>query len=452
MLSILSCRTTVTENPVQHSVITQNPDSDIVQLVQKMTLRQKIGQVMLVNFRYCRLSEAESNFSQATDFEKFDGNIVKVVPLDKVNATVCAAIKNYHIGNIILFAENMKDTGNALKMISEMQLLAKENNDIPLIIGIDQEGGRVNRIFQTEIFPAAKKIGDTKNLQYAFREGQCIAEQLDAFGINLDFAPVCDVFSNPKNPVIGDRSFSTNPETAGLFASSFKDGIKSRNVISCAKHFPGHGDTDTDSHLGLPQIKKTKAQWLSCEAIPFKINIEQNIPMIMSAHIQYPLLDSSKIKADKTGQFITRPATLSKKILTDILRNELNFKGVIITDALDMKAITNNFSESHAVIEALNAGADLVCNPISIIQKSDIARLEDLYVKIEQAVKSNVLSESRLDHAVFRILKLKKEYGILDRTFEPVTNQDIKKAEIRLKNPEYKRLSAEITASLSKNR
>ena len=117
-----------------------------------------------------------------------------------------------------------------------------------------------------------------------------------------------------------------------------------------------------------------------------------------------------------------------------------------------MKAITNNFSESHAVIEALNAGADLVCNPISIIQKSDIARLEDLYVKIEQAVKSNVLSESRLDHAVFRILKLKKEYGILDRTFEPVTNQDIKKAEIRLKNPEYKRLSAEITASLSKNR
>ncbi|MGN0739393.1 MAG: glycoside hydrolase family 3 protein [Treponema sp.] len=449
MLSILSCRTTVTENPAQPSVKTQNPDGDIVQLVQKMTLRQKIGQIMLVNFRYCRISEAESNFSQATDFENFDGKIVKVVPLDRANATVREAIKNYHIGSIILFAENMQNTGNALKMISEMQRTAKENDDIPLIIGIDQEGGRVNRIFQTAIFPPAKKIGDTKNTQFAFREGQCIAEQLDAFGINLDFAPVCDVFSNPKNLVIGDRSFSSNPETAGRFASSFKDGLKSKNVIACAKHFPGHGDTATDSHIGLPQIKKTKAQWLSCEAIPFKINIEQNVPMIMSAHIQYPSLDSSKIKADKTGQFITRPATLSKKILTDILRGELQFKGVIVTDALDMKAISNNFSESQAVIEALNAGADLVCNPISIIQKSDIERLDDLYSKIEQAVKSNSLSEKRLDEAVFRVLKLKKEYGILDRTFNPVTAQDVKKAESTLKNPEYKKLSDEITTALS---
>lgn len=439
---IFSCKTPKQETAVlpAQEKSENTSDSSIEQIINKMSLRQKIGQVFIVNFRYCALSEAESGFGSITDFENSDGTVIKVVPLDRVNQTAREAIQKYHIGNIILFAENTADTKKLLEMIYQFQREAVSSNGIPMIIGIDQEGGRVNRIFQTAVFPSAQKIGRTKDTQFAFYTGKYIAEQLNAFGINLNFAPVCDVFSNPKNSVIGDRSFSSDPVQAGTFAAAFKDGTESENVISCAKHFPGHGDTATDSHIGLPVIRKTKEQWLSCEAVPFKINISRNIPMIMSAHIQYPMLDNSRITADKTGKSIVRPATLSKKILTDILRGELHFDGVIVTDALDMNAISKNFSESQAVIEALNAGADLLCNPISITGKADIARLEKLYAEIERAVKTGTLSEDRLNKSVRRILKLKKEYGILDAEFQPVTNQTVQQVETQLKNQKYKNL------------
>lgn len=413
-------------------------DSDVTKIVSKMTTREKIGQVLLVNFRFFDVNEWNFPHGDLIEYEDINGKKYNVVAVDRLNSTITTAIKKYHIGNVILFAENFNSTKSAVNLISSMQLAATSSGNLPLIISVDQEGGRVNRFFQTTVFPPAAVIGMTKKTELAFTEGQYLAEQCNAFGINLDFAPVCDVNSNPKNPVIGDRSFSSNPKTAATFSSELYKGLKSKNVIACAKHFPGHGDTETDSHLGLPVIRKSKSQWNACEAVPFKTNIADGIPVIMSAHIQYPALDNSKIRAGKTGKMITRPATLSKKILTDLLRGELGYKGVICTDALDMRAISKNFTESQAVIESLNAGADLICNPIQIISQKDLSRLEDLYQRIEKAIADGTLSEERLTEAASRIVQLKKNYGILSAQYRMPSKEDIINTQKILSDKKYK--------------
>lgn len=431
-LLLFSCTSTN-----QKSVAKSSFDSDVIKIVNKMSVREKIGQVFLINFRFFDVNEWNFPHGDLIEYEDINGKKYNVVAVDRLNSTITTAIKKYHIGNVILFAENFNSTKSAVNLISRMQLAATSSGNLPLIISVDQEGGRVNRFFQTTVYPPAAVIGMTKKPELAFTEGQYLAEQCTAFGINLDFAPVCDVNSNPKNPVIGDRSFSSVPKTAALFSAELSKGLSSKNVISCAKHFPGHGDTDTDSHLGLPVIRKSKSQWNSCEAVPFKKIISENIPVIMSAHIQYPALDSSKIKAQKTGRMIVRPATLSKKILTDLLRGELGFEGVICTDALDMRAISKNFTESQAVIEALNAGADMLCNPIQIISQKDISRLEDLYQKIELAIKDGSLSEARLTEAAMRIVQLKKDYGILSAIYSLPTKEDISNTQKILSDKKY---------------
>lgn len=440
-----SCNSTSPENKAVSPSISKHFSQSCVEKVNAMSLREKIGQVLLVNFRYVKLNEAKANFDSVTDFD-YNGTLVKVVPLNTINPTVKEAITKYKIGNVILFAENFIDTEKAVKMISDLQRTSIEAKNLPLIISVDQEGGRVNRIFQTVVFPPAKTIGHTGDVELAREEGKLLGMQLKAFGINLDFAPVADVDSNPKNPVIGDRSFSSDPKTAARFAEALQEGLKSEKVIPCAKHFPGHGDTETDSHLGLPLITKSKKEWASCEAVPFKKLISKNIPVIMSAHIQYPALDSSVIKASKTGKKITRPATLSKVILTDILRNELGYKGVICTDALDMKAISENFSESQAVIEALNAGADLICNPVIIISKQDLSNLENLYRDIEKAILNGTLSIDRLNEAVLRIVQLKNDYGILEKEYSAYKSKDFFMTQNALKDPRFIKLKNKILA------
>lgn len=414
----ISCKTSSQNIPVQKKF-----DDDVVKIVSSMSVREKIGQVFLMNFRFWKHLEIPNqeivNEVYHTGTEK-----IPVTGVRRINPTIEKMIKIYHVGNVIIFTENLKDTDEAVKFIYDLQNLAVKNNGIPMLIGVDQEGGRVTRIKHSVKFPPARQIGLTGDTEIAFTEGQYLAEQINAFGINLDFAPDCDVDSNPKNRVIGDRSYSTNPQNAGDFSLAVYKGLKSKNVIACAKHFPGHGDTAIDSHVGLPRIKKSKSRWLKCEAVPFKMNISEEIPMIMTAHIQYPALDNSKIKADRTQKEITRPATLSKKILTEILRGELGFEGVICTDAMDMHAISKNFTESRAVIEALNAGADLICHPLEVISFEDISRVEKMYSDIEKAVSDGTLPVERLDDAVMRIVQLKKDYRILYRKYSEPSKKD----------------------------
>lgn len=441
LLSFLffSCMSTKTKNKTEttKNVNKNSFDSDVISIVCDMTLREKIGQVFLMNFRYFKATETDQNFAQVKDIKDFDGKIIQVVPLNQVNQTVESVIKEYHIGNVILFADNFISTDKSIKMISDLQLLAIKENKIPMLISVDQEGGRVNRIFQTTIFPSAQIIGSTNNPDFAYTQGKLLSEQLNALGVNLDFAPVCDVNSNSQNIVIGDRSFSSDPIKVALFSTELYKGLKEGNVIACAKHFPGHGDTEVDSHINLPKINKRKSQWKKCESIPYEIMIKEKIPVIMTAHIQYPRFDNSKIIAEKTKKSITRPATLSKKILTNILREELGFNGVICTDALDMKAISDNFSESQAVIESLNAGADLLCHPISVTGKDDIKRLENLYKQIEKTIENGTLLEEQLNNAVLRIVQLKKNYGLLIKSYKPATEKDIQSAKEILNSSKY---------------
>lgn len=434
LLNITSCKSTQQESTISDSSDKNDP---IVKMVNSMTLRQKIGQVLLVNFRYWEISDLDSyDKSRIQPYETARG-IKDVVGLQKVNDTVLTVIKDYHAGNVILFAENTESVEQTMHFTGILQEAAVQNNKIPLLIGIDQEGGRVNRIRFTPVFPPAKKIGNLHKPQICFKQGQILGKQLKAVGLNTNFAPVCDVDSNPANPVIGDRSYSSDPQKAAVYATQNYLGHKDSGVIACGKHFPGHGDTHTDSHYGLPVVEKKRAALEDCEFIPFRKAIKEGIPMIMTAHIQFPGLDSNLIWADKAQKYIEKPATLSEAILQDILRKDMGFEGVIVTDALDMGAIAAYFTESTAAINALNAGANLLCHPISITSSKDLERLEQFYINIENAVKSGKLSEKKLDDSVTRILRLKKEYGLFDVTYKPYTKKDVLEAKNALSTPDF---------------
>lgn len=386
-------------------------DDDVIQIVNSMTIREKIGQTFLMSFRYWKDGPSSN--------EKY---------ITKINDEIIKIIRAYHIGGVILFSENLSNTESFMKFISDMQLKALESKNLPLLMGIDQEGGIVTRLSQGTYFPEAARFGRSKDSHNAFICGSYIGEELFAAGFNCDFAPVCDVNSNPKNPIIGPRAYSSDALVVADFSSQMYLGLKSQNIIACGKHFPGHGDTYVDSHIGLPCVNKTRSEWESLELIPFKDNIALSIPMIMTAHIQYPKIDPGLIYAEKSRKNIYRPATLSSVILTDILRKELGFKGVICTDALEMKAISANFTECQAIMEALKAGADMLCNPVNIVCRNDVYKMEDIFLKVEKALAEGSLLEDRLTESVCRIVQLKKNYGILDKEYKMITGQDIDNA------------------------
>ena len=227
-------------------------------------------------------------------------------------------------------------------------------------------------------------------------------------------APVVDVNNNANNPVIGLRSYSDDADVVGNMASATIAGLKDYNVIGCAKHFPGHGDTATDSHYGLPIVNKSKAELLNNELKPYKIAINQGIEMIMTAHILYPQLDNTTVVSEKTGNEEKKPATMSKAIITDLLKGEMGFNGVVTTDAMNMKAIADTFGESQAVKLAIEAGADLICMPTVLYNQEDVKKLDTIIDYVEDAVNNGEISESRLDDGCRRILTVKENRGILD--------------------------------------
>lgn len=434
-LFFTGCKNLPKEESTNHE-IKNTFENDITSIVNKMSTREKIGQVMLMNFRFW--DEDEKPILEAKKNR---------TPLKLHNQKILNIIKNYHIGSVILFSESLTSEENAKLMIEEFQNTSKLGNNLPLLISIDQEGGTVNNLLCGTAFPSAMAIGKTGDTENAYLVGNAIAKELQALGFNCDFAPDCDVNSNIANPVIGLRSYGEDANTVKSFSVAMAKGLKDGGVIACAKHFPGHGDTATDSHHGLPKIKKSKSAWEKCDLIPFKNAIDSSIPMIMSAHIQYPSLDNSKIKSSKTNKNITRPATLSKKILTDVLRGELNFNGVVVTDALDMSAITNNFTPSEATIEAINAGADLLCHPINIYCNADLEKCENFFTTLEKYYNENNLQMKRLNEAVCRVLTLKKKYGILS------VNKADKNLLEKINFTEHKNLSYNIEKSaITKNK
>ena len=295
-----------------------------------------------------------------------------------------------------------------------MQKAATKDGGIPLLISADQEGGNVYRLGSGTALPGNMALGATHNTEYAKKAGQIIGSELSSIGINTNLAPVVDVNNNANNPVIGLRSYSDDADVVGNMASATIAGLKDYNVIGCAKHFPGHGDTATDSHYGLPIVNKSKAELLNNELKPYKIAINQGIEMIMTAHILYPQLDNTTVVSERTGNEEKKPATMSKAIITDLLKGEMGFNGVVSTDAMNMKAIADTFGQVQAVKLAIEAGADLICMPTVLYSLDDVKNLDAIIDGVEDAVKKGEISESRLDDGCRRILTVKENRGILD--------------------------------------
>lgn len=263
------------------------------QMVQDMSLDEKIGQMLMPDFRNWQ-AEGES---APTGFTK-------------MNKEVSHLVEKYHLGGVILFAENVVDTKQTVKLTHEFQ---QASPNIPLLISIDQEGGIVTRLQKGTHFPGNMSIGASRSEKNAYDTGKIIGKELNALGINTNFSPVLDVNNNPNNPVIGVRSFSSDPELVTRLGLQTMKGLQKEKTISTLKHFPGHGDTAVDSHYGLPLVEHDLDRLKKVELYPFQQAINAGADMVMTAHVQFPAIDDTTYKSKKDGEDIMVPATLSKK-------------------------------------------------------------------------------------------------------------------------------------------
>lgn len=366
-------------------------DEKIDKKISSMTIEEKVGQLLMPFIDTIN-----------TDGEKIDFTMV--------TPEVQEIFDKYKLGGIILFKNNMIDKAQTKKLTEDIQ---KFSEDIKLLIGTDEEGGIVTRIPRDIEAPAARTIGDSKDLNLAFDTAKSIGKDMKSLGLNLDFAPVMDVDTNPENPVIGIRAFSDNPEVVSEFGVKFMEGLKSEGIISSIKHFPGHGDTVGDSHKDLVSIEHSKERINEVELYPFKKAIENNVDMVMIGHIQASALDDSKIYSSKQGIEVLVPSTFSSKTIGNILRGELGFEGVVITDALNMGAITNYFTLKEASVNALKAGANILLMPAPLEPGGNNEEFNQVFYGIIEEVKSGNLKEEIINESLKKILKLKYNYGLL---------------------------------------
>lgn len=326
-------------------------------------------------------------------------------------------ISRYPLAGVILFSENLHSTEQILTLNHSLQRTARLAGHLPLFIAVDQEGGRVVRLPEhlSTSFAGNMAIGATwqkHGVRFAVKTGEMIAKDLKRFGINLNFAPNMDVNVNPDNPVINVRSYSENPEIVAKLGTAQMHAMQRMGVIPALKHFPGHGDTNIDSHTGLPIVSHSTQVIEKVDLMPFRFAIKHGEPdMIMTAHIQYPALDNNRFIA-KDGQATILPATMSRKILTGILRERLDFNGVIITDALDMAGIAHYFEHAEAVIQTFAAGTDIALMPYTIRTAADITEFEKMLSEVSRAIQDGRLSISELQMSVERINALKNRYSL----------------------------------------
>jgi beta-N-acetylhexosaminidase len=279
-------------------------------------------------------------------------------------------------------------------LVRELQSVARDARlELPLLVAVDQEGGRVARLLEPwTIWPTARALGQTEDERLARQMGEALAAELSACGIRLDFTPVMDVDTNPANPVIGDRSYGSDPELVGKMGVAIIHGLQDKGVAACAKHFPGHGDTDLDSHLALPAVDHSRARLDEIELPPFRRAIEAGVASFMTAHVIVRELDDAV------------PATLSPRIVQGLLREELGFEGVIFSDDLEMKAVSGRWGYAEAAILSMSAGCDAI--PVCSIHDAQVEAMEGLV----RAVEAGHVPWSRLDDAHLRVRRLKVRY------------------------------------------
>ncbi len=365
-------------------------------LLKKMTVEEKVGQLIQIGIN-ARFINQESDFFQ---------DLKRHVTQNK-------------IGGVIFFGAPMYETvhlGNRLQ----------ENAEIPLLFALDAETGIGMRFFDAANFPWNMAVAATGNPEYARKMGVITGREAKAMGMMQVYAPVLDVNNNADNPVINVRSYGEDPEDVARFGAAFIEGVQSQGVIATAKHFPGHGDTNVDSHRGLPIINVSRERLDKLELVPFRKAIDAGVASIMVAHVGLPQIDPQEIKPipnplriDTDEEVITEnatiPATLSTKIQTDMLRKDLGFKGLIVTDAMSMSGLTLYISQEEAGVQAFLAGADLIEKP---------ADTDAMIRGLREAVKSGRISESRLNESVRKILAWKYELGLFKQKITPIDQMD----------------------------
>ena len=385
-------------------------------ILSGMTLRDKVAQMMIASFRVWQEVPAEGEAEPETEPPK--------VNITELNDPIREMLGRNHFGGILLFGENFVDPEQTIRLVSDLKTTNRAGGGLPQIFFIDQEGGNVNRIGFSTQGVSNMALGASGETENAKTMAAIHGEEIRLLGIHANFAPVMDVNNNPSNPVIGIRSFSDDPQTVAAFGCAYLEGLHEQGVMAALKHFPGHGNTDTDSHTGFPLINSSYEELKTFELIPFKAAIDAGADMVMTAHIQYPQIEKETYLSVSTGEEVFLPATMSKTILTDILRGDLGFEGVIVTDALDMAAVADNFSVENTVKYTINAGADLLILPG--VRDTNKFKLTDTYVDTAVAlVEKGEIDEARVNESVLRILKLKQKYGILDLTDFDATEERI---------------------------
>lgn len=371
------------EDNSEPTISPQEPADPVDDQLDKLSTAEKIGQLVLVGM----------------EGTEPDEHIRKL-------------IDTYHVGGIILYKDNIEDSKQALSLINQLKE-TNSANPLPLFLGVDEEGGRVTRMpKEFAKIPTAASIGSTDDPEAAKDIYRIIGDELTGFGLNLDFAPVLDVNSNPDNPVIGDRSFGDTPEMVSKMGLAAMEGLSSKGVIPVVKHFPGHGDTSVDSHLGLPVVDHDLQRLKELELVPFQDAIDSGADMVMIAHLLLPKLDPD------------HPSSFSKAIIHDLLREELGYEGVIVTDDMTMGAITENYSIEHAAVQFITAGGNIV------LVGHDYDKEEAVIQAITRAVEQGDISEEMLGDRVRTVLKLKEKYKL---SGEQASGPDVQAINARIK-------------------
>ncbi len=371
---------------------------------KEQQIRFWLGQKLMLDLRYfCPASASATATATASDSCQ--------QPVTQLPELWQQQLKKLHIGGVVLFAVNLVDRTQISGLTSALQ--QSSSDGLPLLVATDQEGGRVARLPESVLpaFPGLMALGATAarhQQQFATAQGAAQAQTLRQLGININFSPALDVNSDPANPVIGVRAFGDDPELVATLGIALARGLQQGGVAATLKHFPGHGDTATDSHTGLPRVDHVRAVAETIDIAPFREAVQAGAArLVMTAHIQYPALDDSEIQT-RHGELILPPATLSHRILTTLLREQLEFDGVVITDALNMQAISDAFTPLQAAKHSFNAGADIALMPLQIQSPADFAQLQQLIDDLVLASQNGELDVAALEASYLRIRDLKR--------------------------------------------